>query len=151
MRSQRVSQVMSFVLVTAALYWITSPALAQKPFKEFVQTHFSLSAAQSKCTFCHGDKKGPSKENLNDFGKAIQADPDMKPLLNKKVGYEYSAEELAILGKVIEKLGPKDSDGDGVSNAEEIALGTMPGDTKSTPAPADVEAYRKKHAADAKK
>ncbi len=144
-------RVVTLILVIAALSWLAGPALAQKPFKEFVQTHFSLSAAQNKCTFCHGEKKGPSKENLNDFGKAIQADPDMKPLLNKKVGYEYSAQELAILGKVIEKLGPKDSDGDGVTNAEEIALGTMPGDTKSTPAPVDVEAYRKKHAGDAKK
>lgn len=145
MTQKRVVRIATVLLVGLALASIAEPVLAQKQFKELVQTHFKLSAAQSKCTFCHGDKKGPNKDNLNDFGKAIQADPDMKPLLNKKVGYVYSQEELAILAKVIEKLGDKDSDGDGVSNAEEIALGTMPGDAKSTPSKADVDEYRKKN------
>ena len=146
MRSKIYSRLACLAMVLVALAWLTGPALAQKQFKEFVQARFSLSAAQGKCTFCHGDKKGPSKTNLNDFGKALQSHPDMAPLLNKKAGYEYSPEELAILAKTIEKLGEKDSDGDGVSNAEEIALGTMPGDPKSTPTPAEVEAYRKKKA-----
>ena len=61
------------------------PAFAQKPFLDAVKGHLQLSAAIAKCTFCHGAKKGPSKTNLNDFGKAIQADPDAKPLLNSAV------------------------------------------------------------------
>ena len=121
------------------------PVLAQKQFLELAKERFKLSAAQGRCTLCHGVGKGPNRNNLNVFGKAIQADPDMKPLLDKKVGYEYSDEELALLAKIIDKLGDKDSDGDGATNREELALGTFPGDPNSKPSDADLADYRQKH------
>ena len=122
------------------------PAMAQKPFLAAVAEHFHLPKESTKCTLCHGAGKGPSKTNLNDFGKAIQADPDMKPVLGKKAG-DLTADDLATVSKVIEKISDKDSDGDGATNGEELALGTLPGDAKSTPSKADLEKYRKDHPA----
>jgi hypothetical protein len=133
------------VLALAGVALLSVPAMAQKQFLELAKMRFQLSAAQGRCTLCHGNKKGPNKDNLNDFGKAIQADPAMKPLLDKKVGYEYSDEELALLAKVIDQLGDQDSDGDGATNREELALGTFPGDANSKPSEEDLAEYRKKH------
>src|SRR5262249_15684812 len=100
------------------------------------------SEANAKCILCHIPKKGPNKQNLNDFGKSIQSDPDMKNLLNKGTNYQYSQEELDTLLKVVEKLGDKDADGDGATNMEQIKLGTFPGAAQSPPPKADLDKYR---------
>jgi len=138
-----VSMLLACVLVGA----LAIPTFAQKPFLAAVKEKFTLPEANAKCILCHIPKKGPNKQNLNDFGKAIQSDADMKPLLNKGTNYQYKKEELDTLLKVVEKLGDKDSDGDGATNMEEIKLGTFPGDGQSTPAKADLEKYRKDTAA----
>lgn len=129
---------------------IAIPTLAQKPFLAAVKEKFAPPESNAKCTLCHIPKKGPNKQNLNDFGKSIQSDPDMKPLLNKGTNYQYKKDELDTLLKVVERLGDKDTDGDGATNMEEIKLGTFPGDATSTPAKADLEKYRKDNAAAAK-
>ena len=146
---QRIAGVAVAGIAVLSLVTMAVPAFAQKPFLAAVSAHFKLAKGISNCKFCHGATKVPSKDNLNDFGKAIQSDPDMKPLLNRK-NAQYTADELKILIGVIEKLSDKDSDGDGATNGEEIALGYFPGDAKSTPTPAELEKYRKEHPKDAK-
>src|SRR5579864_2725317 len=79
-----------------------TPTFAQKPFLAAVKNKFNLPDANAKCTLCHVPNKRASKQNLNDFGKAIQSDADMKPILNKE---RYTKEDLDILLKVVEKLG----------------------------------------------
>jgi hypothetical protein len=145
MKFQRAAGFLAIGFAVVSLYLLGAPVFAQKPFMVAAAEHFNLVQAIKSCKLCHGATKGPSKTNLNDFGKTIQADDDMKPLLNKKVGYEYSADEIKILLKVMDKLADKDADGDGATNGEEMALGTGPGDAKTTPAAADLEKYRKEH------
>ncbi len=88
-------------------------------------------------------KEEPGAKNLNTYGKAIQADPDMKPLLGKKEDYKFSEAEIKALEKVLTKLESVDSDGDGATNKEELSLGTNPGDAKSTPEKKALAKYRK--------
>jgi hypothetical protein len=139
--------VLACVLVGA----MAGPTGAQKPFLAAVKEKFSLGEANAKCILCHIPKKGPNKQNLNDFGKAIQSDPDMKGMLNKGTNYQYTKDEIDTLLKVVDKLGEKDTDGDGASNMEEIKLGTFPGDAQSTPAKADLDKYRQSTAKKDKK
>jgi hypothetical protein len=147
MKTQRIAGILAAGLAVASIGWLAAPAFAQKPFLAAAAEHFTLAQAIKNCKLCHGLTKGPSKDNLNDYGKAIQSDEDMKPLLNRKGG-QYTADELKVLIKVMEKLADKDSDGDGATNGEEIALGFAPGDPKSTPPAADLEKYRKEHPKD---
>lgn len=67
----------------------------------------------NNCGICH---KGPP--SLDKFGE------DLKSQMSEG-NFE------AILVETVKKLGSRDSDGDGVSNAQEIADGTYPGDTNS--------------------
>ena len=50
-----------------------------------------------KCTLCHEEKKNeePSRKNINAYGKAIQGDAAMKPLLGKAHDYAWTDKEIA--------------------------------------------------------
>jgi hypothetical protein len=67
----------------------------------------------------------------------------MKGLLGKKTDYVFNQDELKSLLKAVAKLDAKDTDADGATNKEELALGTHPGDPASKPAAAALEALRK--------
>lgn len=134
-------------LAVGAVTVLAIPALAQKPFLDKARKMYELDAKNGKCDLCHEikPKEEPGRKNLNPYGKAIQSDPDMKPLLGKDEKYPFSADEIKILEKVLVKLEPADSDGDGVTNREELALGSNPGDAKSMPDKKALAKYRKDH------
>ena len=124
--------------------------MAQKPFNERIKKVFNLDKEKNgNCHMCHNyDKEkgeSPEKDNLGPFGKEVQKTPEMKPLLGKDDDYKFTPADLDIVEKAVKSLLDKDADGDGATNGEEIALGTFPGDPKSTPAKAALEAYRKEH------
>ncbi len=114
------------ILVAAVL---AAPAFAKPKFLEHLRQYYGLGEA-TKCTTCHDVKRGekPGKKNLGAFGKDYQA------ALNS-IGKDN-------LNAVVKSLEDKDSDGDGVTNVEEIRLGSLPGDPGSMPAKELVEKYR---------
>lgn len=131
--------------VVAAL--LTAPALAQKPFLDKIRKKYNLDKSNGTCALCHDKKPNEeeSRKNLNAFGKAIQADPDMKPLLGKDGEFKFSEQDLAVVEKIVVKLENLDTDGDGVSNREELDLSTLPADKKSVPEKFKLTQYRKKN------
>jgi len=131
----------------ACVLLMSSPSLAQKPSLERIRKHYTLDKSNGQCILCHEKKVGeePGRKNLNPFGKAIQADPTMKPLLNKDGDYKFSDKELSIMEAAVVKIENLDSDGDGVSNREELDLGSLPGDKTSVPDKIKLAKYRKEH------
>lgn len=127
------------VLVAAAgavAVLLDAPGLAQDAFMKRIRKDHSLNPrVNGNCKLCHAPKENekPNRENLNAFGKQIQAQEAMKPLLGKDHDYKFSKEELDTLMTVVDGLAGQDADGDGATNGEEIALGTFPGDEKSKP------------------
>lgn len=111
----------------------TMPVLAQKAFLNAARGPYQLQEKIGKCTLCHEASKGPKRETLNVYGKALQAEDACKLALGKKSSHPFSNEELAGVLKAMAALDTKDSDGDGATNKEEMALGTWPGDGKSAP------------------
>ncbi len=76
------------------------------------------------CTACH-----TAAPDLNGYGEEIQVE-----LLNS--GYEFfpaqeEADFISRLPAILRAVEPRDSDSDGLSNLEEVTLGTMPGNTQS--------------------
>ena len=126
---------------------MAGPALAQKPFLERIRKKYMLDKTNGKCDLCHEvkPKEEPSRKNLNSFGKAIQDDPEAKPLLGKDADYKFTKQDLDLVEKIVGKLEYVDSDGDGAFNKEELELGFMPGDAKNTPTKAQLAKYRKDH------
>ncbi|HLX63135.1 MAG TPA: thrombospondin type 3 repeat-containing protein [Planctomycetota bacterium] len=143
MSKQGWTLVVAVVLVCACAI----PSFAQKPFLDLIRKKYQLDNKNGKCDLCHEKRPNeePGAKNLNVYGKAIAADPTMKPLLGKTEKYKFSEAELAIVDKVITSLEKVDSDGDGASNREELELGTFPGDPKSTPDKKALAKYRKDH------
>lgn len=127
--------------------WLSLPVLAQKKFLERVRRHYLLNQETGKCTLCHAPKpkEEPGKENLNVFGKDLQADPAIKISLGKDGEYKFNEAELAAVEQAAANIECKDSDGDGATNKEELELGTFPGDPNSKPDPKKLEDYRKAH------
>jgi len=122
------------------------PAMAQKKFLEKVRRQYLLDAATGKCTLCHQlkPKEEPTKENLNSYGKDLVADPAMKPALGKGDEHKFTDAELDAVSKAATNIDGKDSDGDGATNKEEMALNTFPGDAASKPDAKKLEELRKK-------
>jgi|ERR1043165_3135284 hypothetical protein len=135
--------VLSMTLVGA----FAIPTSAQKPFLDLARRKYQLDNKNGKCDLCHEvrPKEEPGAKNLNAFGKAIAADPAMKPLLGKKEEYKFSKAELDVLDKTLTNIESADSDGDGATNKEELELGYFPGDAKSTPDKKALAKYRKEH------
>jgi hypothetical protein len=131
----------------AIILALTYPTLAQKPFGEKIRKHYALDNRNGKCNLCHEivAKEEPGKKNLNVYGKAIQADPTMKPLLGKPGDFAFTPADLSVVEKAAVKIDDLDSDGDGATNIEELDLGYYPGDPKSTPTKKELADYRKTH------
>ena len=143
MSGKQVGRVVAVLLGCGVIVLAAEPAFAHKTFLNAVKDNYKLTAANGKCNTCHGLKGGPNRKNLNPFGTAIQGDTEMKPLLGKKVDYVFTADELKAFLKSVATLDDKDTDGDGATNKEELALGTNPGDSDSKPVPATLEKFRK--------
>lgn len=127
---------------------LSGQSLAQKPFLERGKKIYALQKEKNgTCKLCHtfDKEKGesPEKDNINVFGKAIQQSPEAKSVMGKDDDYKFTPEDLDKIEAAFKALDSKDADGDGASNIEELALGTFPADSKSIPAPADLEKYRK--------
>ncbi len=135
------------IIAGAACTWLAVPAAAQKTFLAVARRQYNVDERSAKCTLCHEAKKGPSRKTLNVFGKSLQAEKIMEPLLNKNSSYVFTAEEQAVVAKALAQLEDQDADGDGATNKEEFALGSIPGDPDSKPDPKALEAYRKAAAA----
>ena len=124
---------------------LTAPTQAQTKFLEKVRKHYMLDKTNGKCELCHEikPKEEPSRKNINSYGKAIAADPKMKPLLGKDDKYPFTPADLDIVKDAAVKPEALDTDGDGAFNKEELDLGTLPGDPKSVPEKRILEKHRK--------
>ncbi|MBE7465660.1 MAG: hypothetical protein HS116_19470 [Planctomycetes bacterium] len=148
MRQAAVSLAAVGLLVTGALVLTAGPAEAQRKFLERVRRDYMLHPREiGKCDLCHklGPKEDPTRENINDFGKAIQNHADFKPLAGKSDEYKFTKEELDLLQKIVVSLEGQDTDGDGATNKEELELSTFPGDAASKPDPKKLEDFRAKN------
>lgn len=137
MRSTFFGVVLGFIFATL----IAAPVFAKPKFLEHLRQYYGLGES-TKCTTCHEVKRSekPGKKNLGAFGKDYQA------ALNS-IGKDN-------LNAVVKSLEDKDSDGDGATNVEEIRLGSLPGDSNSTPNKDLLEKFRAvmaKNASNAKK
>jgi hypothetical protein len=139
------TEMLSVLLACVLVALFIAPTLAHEKFLVKVRRHYSLDRANGKCTLCHEEKKNeePSRKNINAYGKAIQGDPAMKPMLGRDENYAWNDKDLATLIEIATKLESADSDGDGATNKEELDLGTYPGDAKSVPDKAALAKYRK--------
>lgn len=151
MKTKRMfAEVLAILVVTAAaVMFLAAPSLAQKPFLERIRKTYGLEKEKTgNCKLCHSYDKdkgeSPERDNLGVFGKDLQKVPGMKPLLGKDDDYKFTPEDLNIVEASMKTILEKDSDGDGATNGEELALTTFPGDPKSVPAKADLEKHRKK-------
>lgn len=121
MRSARVMAV-SFAMAATTLASAYPPFW--KTFSDVYHPAAGTAIGDGKCLTCH---TGPQGGIRNPFGKDLE----------KVIGSGTLTE--AILREVEQK----DSDGDGVSNLEEINSGTLPGDPGSKPAGASASASPK--------
>lgn len=101
------------VMGIAAFLW-SGPASANMPYFQAYKKAYPK-ASKPACTVCHLSAMG-AKTNLNAYGKALQ-ETKAKPE-----------------GATFKRIEAADADKDGVSNGDEIAAGTAPGDPKSVPA-----------------
>ncbi|HYG74429.1 MAG TPA: hypothetical protein VEK08_05430 [Planctomycetota bacterium] len=125
-------------LACLLLFVSASPALAKRDYLEKLQGVFGLTEhGIGRCALCHNVKPNEKagKGNLGLYGKDIQQ------VMNTNEQIKFNVDLIAV------SLFKKDSDGDGVTNMEEFALGSFPGDPKSVPAKDALEAYRKRVAA----
>jgi hypothetical protein len=130
--------------------FLGTEALAQKPFLNKLRSVYSLEKEKNgSCKMCHSyDKeKGESaeKDNLNAYGKMLQAAPEMKPVVGKGDEHKFTPEELNAVEAAVKATGDKDVDGDGATNLEEVMLGTYPADKASVPDKAALEKFRAEH------
>ena len=128
--------------VVSAFVLVPTPADAKKPYMAVMRKHFQLTPETGKCVICHLAGKDPDEDTLNSYGKEMKASPLMAELLKTK---QPSPAQLESVAKAADSLADKDSDGDGVTNGEEIALNSLPGDEKSKPDAKALEKYRKEH------
>ena len=110
------------------------PAGAKRDYLERYQAYFGLKET-GKCVFCHdvkSDKDKAGKGNLGLYGKEVQK------LMQQKEEYKINVQFAAVA------LFEKDSDNDGITNMEEMALNSYPGNPQSVPKKAELDAYRKR-------
>ncbi|RYG33296.1 hypothetical protein EON81_18520 [bacterium] len=95
---------------------LATQASAEPAFLETFKKTYALKSgtklADSQCNLCHA---GPPKRNV--YGRALS---------EAMVGGKVTA-------AVLHSIDARDSDGDGATNADEIAAGTLPGDPTSFP------------------
>jgi len=138
-------EIAAILLACFAVVMLTTPSMAQTKFLERIRKHYALDKSNGKCDLCHEPKKNeePARKNLNLYGAAIQKDPTLKPLLGKDDKFAFTVADLDVVKNAAAKLDKEDSDKDGATNIEELDLGTLPGDPKSTPDKVKLTRYRK--------
>jgi len=108
------------ILKTAIVATVTCLSLIAQATPDILKEFKGLyNVKTADCIMCH---LSPPKEPRNPFGKAIEAG-----LNNTNDGLLTKA--------VMQEIEKQDSDGDGVSNIDEINSGSMPGDATSKPVP----------------
>lgn len=111
MRNSRVVALMGLVAVAGVAH-------AYPGYLDTFRKHYALRAgsalANAKCATCHATAQGGAR---NPYGKALKA----------AIG------SAAVTEAALKAVESADSDGDGVSNGEEIAAGTLPGSATSEP------------------
>jgi hypothetical protein len=136
---------LAIVLVAGlAVVLLAGGVAAKKSYVAKLQKLYALDEKLAKCEMCHAATGEPDKGNLNAYGKAVRT-------AKRAAGNATGADKQALLETALRNVEAVDSDGDGATNGEELALGTWPGDAKSTPAKEALEKYRKEHAAKAVK
>ena len=132
-KSRAKYELCAFFGAIALVALFAGPAGAKRDFLERYQAYFGLKET-GKCIFCHNVKENekPKKENLGLYGK------DVQDMMKSKDEYRINVQFAAVA------LFDKDSDSDGATNMEEMALNTYPGDPKSTPTKDALDAYRKR-------
>lgn len=145
MLKPRHAKILAAGLAIGLVFGSSVPSSAQKVFLDKVRRKYEMTQANGNCEMCHEKrpKEEPTRKNLNIFGKKVQEDPDMKPLLGKDEKYQFTAAELAIVEKIIAKFDNEDTDKDGASNLEEFQLGTFAADPKSVPEKRALATWRK--------
>lgn len=112
------------LLNVAVLGFLSLRVSALPTFPPIVSSTYTLKAggkdaqAVTSCTFCHA-QSGPPK--LNPYGKSVRE-------ALKQAGTKM------LTAAILHALDNQDSDGDGATNAAEIAADTLPGDPASKPA-----------------
>jgi len=102
--------VLSAAISMASFGFLVSPAQGRPEYlSEFNDRYKTSGSRLDTCSTCHASSS-PSRENLNSYGKDFGA-----------ANHDFGAVE------------PKDSDGDGFSNIDEIKAGTFPGDPNENP------------------
>jgi hypothetical protein len=102
--------VLSSVISAAGFGLLVSPAESKPEYLSAFNSRYNTSGSHlDTCSTCHASSS-PSRDNLNAYGKDFGA-----------ANHDFGAIE------------PKDSDGDGFSNIDEIKAGTFPGDPNENP------------------
>jgi len=102
--------VLSAVISAVGFSFLVSPAQSTPEFlSQFNARYKTQGSRLDSCLTCHTTQSGGA-ENLNPYGKDFAA-----------ANHDFGAIE------------PKDSDGDGFSNIDEIKAGTFPGDPNENP------------------
>src|SRR5690348_4067836 len=104
------SKFAAMIIALTLIVAMAGPSFAQKKFLERLRKHYQLGPDNGKGTLCHEGKpqEEPGRKNLNKYGKAIQSDPDMKPLLGNDDEYKFSEKELEIFEKIVVKIEDQD-------------------------------------------
>ncbi|HYG77977.1 MAG TPA: thrombospondin type 3 repeat-containing protein [Planctomycetota bacterium] len=138
-----------FAVVAACLTvgLLANHSLAQKPFLTRLVKVYTLEKEKNgTCKLCHeydkAKNESPEKENINAIGKELAKSAEFKPVMGKGDEHKFTPEELNAVEAAWKVIAAKDTDGDGASNDEELALGTYPGDPKSTPAKDALDKHR---------
>ena len=99
-------------MLSAVGFAVLSPTAESLPeyLGQFNSKYKTSGSKLDSCSTCHRPGEGPSAETLNPYGTDFGA-----------AGHDFAAVE------------PKDSDGDGVSNIDEIKGGSFPGDPADKP------------------
>jgi hypothetical protein len=101
---------LSGVISVVGFGLLVSPAESKPEYLSAFNSRYKTAGSHlDTCTTCHASSS-PSRENLNPYGKDFGA-----------ANHDFGAIE------------PKDSDGDGFSNIDEIKAGTFPGDPNENP------------------
>ena len=102
--------VLSAVISAAGFSFLVSPAQSTPEYlSQFNARYKTQGSHLDSCLTCHTSQSGGA-ENMNPYGKDFGA-----------ANHDFGAIE------------PKDSDGDGFSNVDEIKAGTFPGDPNENP------------------
>ncbi|HYG74470.1 MAG TPA: thrombospondin type 3 repeat-containing protein [Planctomycetota bacterium] len=126
---------------------MTNRSLAQKPFLTRLVKVYALEKEKNgNCKICHdydtASNEVAEKGNINAIGKELAKLDEFKPVIGKGHEHKFTPQELNAVEAAWKVIAAKDTDGDGATNDEELALGTYPANPGSTPSKDALEKYR---------